>query len=90
MEMQSEANFPVSLCVIVLRKRNRSLKVLGPLSELFSALFIVFQEEKETAEASHPAVWHQRDLSDLERMSIPLSRGRNKDPKCCHSRNLQI
>lgn len=75
MEIQSEANFPFSLFIIVLRKRNRSLKVLWPLSGLFSALFIVFQEEKEIAEASHPVVWHQRDLSDLERKSILLRRG---------------
>lgn len=75
MEIQSEANFPFSLFIIVLRKRNRSLKVLWPLSGLFSALFIVFQEEREIAEASHLAVWHQRDLSDLERKSILLRRG---------------
>lgn len=50
MEIQSEANFPFSLFIIVLRKRNRSLKVLWPLSGLFSALFIVLQQRTNRAQ----------------------------------------
>lgn len=50
MEMQSETDFLVAF--LVLRSRNRSSKVLGHLSGLFSALLVIFQKEDGRAEAS--------------------------------------
>ena len=91
--MQSKTDFLVSCFVKFLSSGNRSSKVLGHLSGLSSALFVIFQEER-IAEASYPykcllAVWLSRDLSGLEGKSILPNRGGNKDAEGYPSRNAQ-